>query len=522
MISGETVGKLLREHVLGEVWTDPAQLARLSRDQSIYRIAPLAAVVPEDGIDVVAAVRVCRELSVPLTCRGGGSSTAGAALGRGVAMLFPRSGPMGACRIYDGGGGVPFLAGGPGLLHDDLQAALAGEGRFLPADPSSGSMCLLGGNVATKASGPHALRHGSIDRYLASVEFVTADGDIVDTARPETIPAPWAEGLRQLARDLTPDDRAVLARRRGRKIASGYNLFPFLDGGDDPARLLTGLLAGSVGTLGIVTEARLRSEPRPEGLAALLLFFADLSVAGEAVQVLLNHAPAAIEIMNARTVEMVRRVRPGLAAELPPGSAHMLLAEFTGTDCPGQARAAEQAVLEAGLQPARPAVTVTGADEVEHLWKLRKALLPIVRGFSRDHRPFSVVNDVGVPPARLATFIGEIETLFDELDLPAAIYGHAGSGNLHLRPLFDLGRKDLAALLERTTDAVYERVFRHDGTITAEHGMGPVRAPYLRREWGDSLYGAMRQVKHLLDSADLLNPGAMFAQRPLLADACLE
>ena len=82
MISGETVGKLLREQVRGEVWTDPAQLARLSRDQSIYRIAPLAAVVPQDGADVVAAVRVCRELSVPLTCRGGGSSTAGAALGR--------------------------------------------------------------------------------------------------------------------------------------------------------------------------------------------------------------------------------------------------------------------------------------------------------------------------------------------------------------------------------------------------------------------------------------------------------
>ena len=496
MHTTETLGQALRERLSGEVWTTAEQLERLARDQSIYRIAPLAAVLPRDVADVVATMQFCREAGVPLTCRGGGRGTAGAALGRGVVMVFPRQGALSGLRLYDGGGGIPFAEGEPGVLHDDLQAALAAHGRFLSADPSSGSMCLLGGNVATKASGPHALRHGSIDRYLESVEFVTAAGEVVDTARAETIPDYLATGVLALTRALRsrPADVATLTRRRGRKIASGYHLFPLLDQ-DDPGRLLTGLLTGSVGTLGVVTKARLRSEPRIEGVAALLLFFADLPTAGEAVQVLLRTSPAAIEIMNARTVDMVRQVRPGLAADVPASSAHMLLAEFVGESCREQAQAADEAVRAAGLRSAQPAAVVTGQEEVERLWKLRKALLPVVRGFSRELRPFSIVNDVGVPPVHLAAFIADIQAVFAELGLVAAIYGHAGSGNLHLRPLFDVNRPDLAVLLQRTADRVYECVFRYDGTITAEHGMGPIRAPYLRQEWGDSLYATMRAVK---------------------------
>ena len=244
-------------------------------------------------------------------------------------------------------------------------------------------------------------------------------------------------------------------------------------------------------------------------------------MAGEAVQVLLGESPAAIEIMNAQTVGMVRQVRPGLARDVPDIDAHMLLAEFVGDSCHEDALAAECHVRTAGLHPARDAIIVTSEEEVRRLWKLRKGLLPVVRGFSRELRPLSVVNDVGVPPEHLAAFIQDIESLFAELGLTAAIYGHAGSGNLHLRPLFDIGRKDLPALVQRTADAVYERVFRHDGTITAEHGMGPIRAPYLRQEWGESLYATMQAVKQLLDPEGVLNPGTMFSERSILSDAVL-
>jgi FAD/FMN-containing dehydrogenase len=162
--------------------------------------------------------------------------------------------------------------------------------------------------------------------------------------------------------------------------------------------------------------------------------------------------------------------------------------------------------------------TVEGEEEQGRLWQVRKALLPTIRGYRRDRKPLSIVNDVGVDAAHLADLIRDVEAIFDRLGLVVAIYGHAGSGNLHLRPLFDPQDPDLPALLRRVADEVYEAVFRYDGTITAEHGMGRLRTPYLAREWGESLIGAMRRVKETFDPDDLLNPDVMFSTRALTDD----
>jgi hypothetical protein len=120
--------------------------------------------------------------------------------------------------------------------------------------------------------------------------------------------------------------------------------------------------------------------------------------------------------------------------------------------------------------------------------------------------------------AHLADFIRDVEAIFDELDLTAAIYGHAGSGNLHLRPLFDRHAPNLPALLEEVADRVYEAVLRYGGTITAEHGMGRLRTPYLAREWGEDMMRHMRRVKEIFDPDGVLNPDVMFSDRALTDD----
>lgn len=129
-----------------------------------------------------------------------------------------------------------------------------------------------------------------------------------------------------------------------------------------------------------------------------------------------------------------------------------------------------------------------------------------------------MVNDVGLDVARLADFIRDVERFFDELDLVVAIYGHAGSGNLHLRPLFDRHAPDLPALLTRVADRVYGAVLGYDGTITAEHGMGRLRTRYLPLEWGEDMMRHMRRVKQIFDPDDLLNPDVMFSERALTDD----
>jgi len=172
--------KALRQRVQGEVLADEKTLSRHATDMSMYRIQPLAVVLPENAHDVVATIRFAAQEGIPVTCRGGGSSTAGSALGRGIILSFQRRGPMSRILDFSEVDGEPRVRVEPALVHDDLQTFLRERGLYLPSDPSSGAISVLGGNVATKASGPHALRHGSIDRYLRHLQFITARGELVD------------------------------------------------------------------------------------------------------------------------------------------------------------------------------------------------------------------------------------------------------------------------------------------------------------------------------------------------------
>lgn len=511
------IGEALSHRIGGPVLTDEKTLNRYSTDQSMYRVRPLAVVLAQDVDDVVETVRFARGAGIPLTARGGGSGTAGAALGRGIVLAFDKTGPMNRVLGFEEVGGQPRATVEPGLLHAALQRFLRDRGFYLPADPSSGAICLLGGNIATKASGPHALKHGSIDRYLDHVQLVTVEGEVVDTAHEESIPPRIREKILALRDDVLADEETVrrLNARKDMKLASGYNLFAFLRY-RQAGELVAQLLVGSVGTLGVITRATLHAEPYVEGKATMLLYFRNLYDAGDMVRHVGPLGVAAIEIINHRSIEVIRSRNPDLG--LPDGEAHMLMVEFEGPERFEQIAQVQRVVRKGGYDLALPPVTIEGEEEQAILWKVRKTLLPTVRNYLPGHKALSLVNDVGVDSDHLADFIRDLEAVFERHHLVAAIYGHAGSGNLHLRPLFDVSDPDLRGLLQRVADDVYEVVFRYDGTITAEHGMGRLRTAYLEREWGETIMGYMRRVKDIFDPDDELNPDVMFSTRALTDD----
>ncbi len=516
-LTSENIGEVLATRIHGQVLTDEKTLSRNAVDQSIYEIRPLAVVVPQDAEDVAEVLRFARSEHVPITPRGGGSNTAGSALGRGIVLSFSRLGPLNHIVDFGQTDGEPTIIVEPGLLHDQMQKFLCERGLFVPADPSSGAISLLGGNIATKASGPHAFKHGSIDRYLRRVQFVTLDGDFVDTADESTIPARIREGVLALRDDVLADAATVrrLEARKDMKLASGYNLFTFIRH-HTLGEFVAQLMVGSVGTLGIVTEASLRAEPYVEGHAAMLVYFRSLEEAGDAVQHLKPLDLAAIEVMNYKSIQIIKERNSDV--EVPDGEAHLLMIEATGPERLEQMARVEQVIREQGYALAWPPQTVEGEAEQARLWKVRKALLPTLLGYSRELKPLSVVNDVGVDEAQLADFIREVEGIFARRHLTAAIYGHAGSGNLHLRPLFDVRAPDLKAQVQALADEVYAVVLRHGGTITGEHGMGRLRTRYLAAEWGPDIMGYMRRVKQIFDPEDLLNPEVMFSDRALTDD----
>jgi glycolate oxidase len=248
----------------------------------------------------------------------------------------------------------------------------------------------------------------------------------------------------------------------------------------------------------------------------MLLAFRSLHEAGDAVQHVKGLGVAAIEIMNHRAIAVVRERNPDL--ELAAGEVHLLLVEFEGPDRFDQIAQVERFMWDQGYDLAGAPSVAEDEKEQARLWKVRKSLFPTLRNYRPNLKALSLVNDVGVGVEHLADLIIDLEAIFDRYGLVAAIYGHAGSGNLHLRPLFDIGVADLPELLVRVADDVYEAVLGYDGTITAEHGMGRLRTPYLEREWGETIVGYMRRVKDAFDPHGLLNPEVMFSTRSLTDD----
>ena len=500
--------RALRE-LLGErLLTDDVTLESCSGDASVFRVRPLAVVTPRDVEDVRATLAFAREEGLPVTARAGGTNTGGAAVGPGIVLLFRPGGPL--SEIGSGvarGDGLEITAGS-GARHDAVQQALYQRGFCLPSDPSSGPISLIGGNIGTRASGPHALRYGAIDRYLLHLRLLLADGTLVDTSSPSTIPAALARSLEAVRADLLADAESgrFLRSRVGLKSSAGYDLGALVRRAD-PASWVTALVTGGVGTLGIVLDATFLARPLPAGRAALLLCLRDLAGACRMVPALCDLGAAAIEIMNARSVELVRARVP--EAGLPERTGHLLLVELDGEGALDRAHQAAELARRSGEALASDPVVSGDAVEIGGLWKARKLMLPLLRGRGGRYQALSVVNDVGVPPARLAEAMVRIERIFERRALEVFVYGHAGDGNLHLRPLFDTEDPGLLSVIAGVAEEVYGCVLELGGTVSGEHGMGMLRAPFLSMEWGPALARAMAQVKRAFDPEGILNPGAM-------------
>jgi FAD/FMN-containing dehydrogenase len=513
-IAGTRVAERLREVVRGRVLNDQDALNKFARDRSIYDIRPMAVVLPEDVEDIQRLLEFSAREGLPVTPRGGGSGLAGSALGQGVVIALPQNDFWAKISDFSETSNSAKVSASAGVYHNELQKFLNERGFFLPADVTSAEISRIGGNIATKASGPHALKYGSIDRFLEQVEFVTAGGELVDTGDERTIPTRFRKGLADLERKIRASAaaRGLLEKRMGLKTASGYNLFAFLKE-LSTGELVGQLLAGSVGTLGFITRATLRGEVLELDRAAVLLFFDDLPETGRAVISLREMDVASIELISRDTIHVISE-----QASVPKSflvDAHILFVELTGPDRQSKIEQITKHLEKRGLTMSSPPVIAMAENEIEKLWKLRKQVLWFIEHAKPGIRALTVVNDVAVPPERLAEFISDAQKVFTKHGMAALMYGHAGNGNLHLRPLFDMSLPDLAGRIQRLVDDVYEAVFLYDGTMTAEHGMGRLRAPYLKREWGDALYTYMREVKTIFDPHDMLNPGTMFSDAPI-------
>jgi len=518
----ERIGEALRGRIEGDVLTDRISLTAYATAACIYRIMPLAVVVPKDAADVASAVRAAGELGAAVIARGAGSGLAGQALGRGIVLDFTKY--MNRVLAIDAERKIVRVQ--PGAVTGKVNEALAACGLMLGPDPSSEPFCTIGGNLGNNASGSRGIRYGSMKEYVAYLDVVLADGsevrlDAMQFAAPLAgrcqRPAPSklggeppkdffgriVEGTRRLVAE-----HADLIRRyepHTSKNSAGYNLFEAVrDGRLDLARLVV----GSEGTLAVIVEAGLRVVPKPRERASVLLWFTDLEKAGEAVHHILRLGPSACEIMERRFLDIVRA--EGIVSEkfLPKEADTVLLVEQLS-----ESRAENEAFIsrvrrlvvdELGL--AFGAVDAYDPQEQENLWQVRKRAVQILQRLPGPRRVLPFIEDITVPPDKLVAFIRGLREVLKRSGAEAAVYGHAGDSNLHARPLLDTR---VAADVERMraiADGVARLTIDLGGTISCEHGDGLTRSAYLRLQFGP-LYDVMRDLKRLWDPKGILNPG---------------
>ncbi|WP_405466268.1 FAD-binding oxidoreductase [Streptomyces anulatus] len=500
-----------------------SDLVRYASDASPYRFLPRVVLVPEDLDDISAILSYAHGKGRDVVFRAAGTSLNGQAQGEDILVDVRRH--WTGVEVLDDGARARIR---PGTTVLRANIALARHGRLLGPDPASAIACTVGGVVANNASGMTAGTTRNSYRTLASLTFVLPSGTVVDTADPaadEELARAEPElcaGLMELKADIEADEE-LAARIRAKytiKNTNGYRLDAFLDGAT-PVRILRGLMVGSEGTFGFISEVVFDTLPLDRRISSALLFFPSLTAAAAAVPRFNEAGAIAVELMDGNTLRASVSV-PGVPADWAalPRTTTALLVEFRAADEAGQEafeRAADAVV--AGLDLVVPAVSVTNAftrdpETIAGYWKARKAFVTAVGG-SRPSGTTLITEDFAVPPARLADACEALLELQSRHGFDAAVAGHAAHGNLHFLLAFDAAKP---ADVERYDAFMQEFcalvVDRFDGSLKAEHATGRNIAPFLEREWGPRATELMWRTKQVIDPAGVLAPRIVLDRDP--------
>ncbi len=426
----------LRGVVRGEVSDETRRRAEYSSDAGNYRVLPQVVVAPADADDVHAVLAVSRETGVPITARGGGTSIAGNAVGTGIVLDFARR--MNRVLDLDPAAGIAVVQ--PGVVLADLQRAAAPHGLRFGPDPSSQNRATLGGMIGNNACGPHAVAYGRTADNLLALTAVDGTGRLLRTAQ-------GVDAVTGLS-TLVGGHLDLLRTEFGRfpRQVSGYSLEHLLP---ERGRNLARALVGSEGTLAVTLDATLTLVRISPARLLVVLGYPDMAAAADAVPAVLAHSPLAVEGLDARLVDVVRRRKgAGTVPGLPRGAGWLMIEVGGDTDSAATALAASvvagAGALDAMVLPAGPAATA--------IWRIREDGAGLAGRTPAGAEAWPGWEDAAVPPDRLGNYLRDFDALLTGYGLSGVPYGHFGDGCVHVRLDFPLDR-DSAVFREFLVDA---------------------------------------------------------------------
>jgi len=422
---------------------------------------PDAVVHPGSAEEISQIVQLANEERIPVLPRGAGSGYTGGCVPvrGGIVLALTR---MNRILEIDTDNLIAVVE--PGVVTAKLHKEVERLGLFYPPDPASKDFSTLGGNIGECAGGPRCVKYGVTRDYVLGLTVVTPTGSIIRTGG------------------------------RTMKNVVGYDL--------------TRLFVGSEGTLGIVTQIILRLLPKPEARKTMLVAFAAIDGAAQAVSAIIRNKiiPTTLEFMDKSAIACVRNAA---GVDLPLECQAALIIEVDGESSllAGQTQTILDIIRPLGVLTSRTAET---AEESEAIWRLRRSISPSLRALS----PHKVNEDVVVPRSLLPDMIRLLEDIAARYGVPIVNFGHAGDGNIHVNVMVDLDQPGMPETVQRVLDEIFRAVVRLGGSVSGEHGIGTAKAPYIGMELDQPTLAAMQAVKRALDPNNIMNPGKIFPEIP--------
>ena len=531
------IAEELTDSLEGEVRTDDVTTALYATDASLYEIEPAAVAFPKNTADVAVLATYASDNRIPLVPRGSGTGLAGGCLGSGIVVDFSRH--MNQLISITG----DTVRVQPGMTRAALNAELKKHGRYFAPDPSNSNITTIGGMIGVDAAGSHAFRVGSTRDHIKSVQCVLIGGQVLELGReaahhefaihqPVTflqdfpirssgiIPPVRNESLSLSA--LTPVTRkADLIERLSAVLKEsaeaikehqpplfrnccGYMLRGVISNQqlDFPR-----LIAGSEGTLGMVTEVTLHTMPISGHRGMTVLMFGSMDAALRAMQLLLILEPSACDLLDRRLLSLGRDADVRFKDIVRPDAEAGLFMEFNGSSQEDVERriASARILLESTDYQHVATRTAYDPEDIDLLWSLPGNVVSLLAGLKGASRPLPFVEDIAVPPESISTFLTLAQKTFQKHEVTATLYAHAASGQLHLRPMLPVPRPGHGEQIEAIARDLYRHVKTVGGTISGEHGDGLSCTAFIRSQYGP-LYRAFQQVKDIFDPQHVLNP----------------
>ncbi len=515
--SNEVAGRLaknLATQSQGEVLFSSADKGRYATDASIYQVMPVGVFVPRTTDDVKTALGICRDLNVPITARGGGTSQCGQTVGAGLVIDYSKH----LRNILNVDADNRTAEVEPGIVLDHLNAALKKHGLWYPVDVSTSAQATLGGMAGNNSCGSRSIAYGNMVHNVLGASIWRSDGALLELGRYDQASGDaraLGDYVRALAGDLQPELAAHWPKVL-RRVA-GYNLDIFNNQNEKPYTQdgsvnLAHLIVGSEGTLGLTKSLTLKLSELPRTKVLGVVNFPTFHKAMDSAQHIVKLGDGtltAVELVDRTMIELSLLnpvFAPTVRTALMGKPDAILLVEFSGASKAELIPKIKQLVeLMGDLGLPGSVVEMVDDAQQKNLWEVRKAGLNIMMSLKGDGKPVSFIEDCAVPLEHLADYTDGLTEVFKKHGSKGTWYAHASVGTLHVRPILDM-RREGAAKMRAIAEEASALVRKYKGAYSGEHGDGLCRGEWIEWQFGPKITEAFGKIKNYLDPINLLSP----------------